>query len=42
VGRVVNGIPDTLDRARRLKAIGNAQVPQCAAMAFNILSKGLI
>jgi hypothetical protein len=26
----------------RLKAIGNGQVPQCAAMAFRILSKGLI
>jgi hypothetical protein len=26
----------------KLKALGNAQVPQCAAMAFNILSKGLI
>jgi hypothetical protein len=26
----------------RLKAIGNGQVPQCAAMAFRILSQGLI
>lgn len=42
VGRVVDGIPDTLDRVKRLKAIGNAQVPQCAAMAFSILSEGLI
>jgi hypothetical protein len=25
----------------RLKAIGNGQVPQCAAMAFKILSEGL-
>jgi hypothetical protein len=25
----------------RLKAIGNGQVPQCAAMAFRILSQGL-
>lgn len=42
VGRVVDGLPDSLDRAKRLKAIGNAQVPQCAAMAFSILSEGLI
>jgi hypothetical protein len=26
----------------RLKAIGNGQVPQCAAMAFDLLSRGLI
>jgi hypothetical protein len=26
----------------RLKAIGNGQVPQCAAMAFSILTEGLI
>ena len=32
--RVVNGIPDTMDR---LKALGNAQVPLCAATAWRIL-----
>jgi hypothetical protein len=26
----------------RLKAIGNGQVPPCTAMAFRILSQGLI
>ena len=30
------------NRVDRLKAIGNGQVPQCAAVAFNILSEGLI
>ncbi len=30
------------DRVNRLKAIGNGQVPQCAAVAFSILSEGLI
>ena len=39
VGRVANGVAD---RVNRLKAIGNGQVPQCAAMAFSILSEGLI
>ena len=39
VGRVANGVADRVDR---LKAIGNGQVPQCAAMAFRILSEGLI
>lgn len=39
VGRLAYGVPD---RVGKLKALGNAQVPQCAAMAFNILSKGLI
>ena len=34
-----NGMASKLDR---LKAIGNGQVPQCAAVAFNILSEGLI
>ena len=34
-----NGLASRLDR---LKAIGNGQVPQCAAVAFNILSEGLI
>ena len=29
-------------RLDRLKAIGNGQVPMCAAMAFSILSEGLI
>ena len=39
VGRVVDGVANRVDR---LKAIGNGQVPQCAAMAFSILSEGLI
>jgi DNA (cytosine-5)-methyltransferase 1 len=39
VGRVANGVANRVDR---LKAIGNGQVSQCAAMAFSILSGGLI
>jgi DNA (cytosine-5)-methyltransferase 1 len=39
VGRVANGVANRVDR---LKAIGNGQVPMCAAMAFSILSEGLI
>ena len=39
LGRVANGVAHRVDR---LKAIGNGQVPQCAAMAFRILSQGLI
>jgi len=39
MGRVANGIPRRVDR---LKAIGNAQVPAVAAIAFTILSEGLI
>jgi DNA (cytosine-5)-methyltransferase 1 len=39
VGRVAHGVANRVDR---LKAIGNGQVPQCAAMAFSILSEGLI
>jgi DNA (cytosine-5)-methyltransferase 1 len=35
VGRVAHGVANRVDR---LKAIGNGQVPQCAAMAFTILS----
>jgi DNA (cytosine-5)-methyltransferase 1 len=38
VGRVVNGMAARVDR---LKAIGNGQVPLCAATAFNILSAGV-
>ncbi len=38
VGRVAHGVARRVDR---LKAIGNGQVPQCAAMAFSILSEGL-
>ena len=38
VGRVAHGLAHRVDR---LKAIGNGQVPQCAAVAFNILSEGL-
>jgi DNA (cytosine-5)-methyltransferase 1 len=39
VGRVAHGVANRVDR---IKAIGNGQVPQCAAVAFNILSEGLI
>ncbi len=39
LGRVAHGVAHRVDR---LKAIGNGQVPQCAAVAFNILSEGLI
>ena len=39
LGRVAHGVANRMDRIR---AIGNGQVPQCAAMAFRILSKGLI
>ena len=39
VRRISDGVADRVDR---LKAIGNGQVPQCAAVAFNILSEGLI
>ena len=38
VGRVAHGVACRVDR---LKAIGNGQVPQCAAMAFNILTQGI-
>jgi len=39
VQRVAYGMAHRVDR---LKAVGNGQVPQCAAMAFSILSEGLI
>ena len=40
---VSNGTPDGVaHRMDRVKAIGNGQVPQCAAVAFSILSEGLI
>ena len=39
VGRVAHGVAN---RIHRLKAIGNGQVPQCAAVAFSILSEGLL
>jgi DNA (cytosine-5)-methyltransferase 1 len=38
LGRMADGVANRVDR---LKAIGNGQVPQCAAVAFNILSEGL-
>ena len=38
VGRVAHGVANRVDR---LKAIGNGQVPMCAAVAFRILSQGL-
>ncbi|WP_415034519.1 DNA cytosine methyltransferase [Azonexus sp.] len=37
LGRVVNGMAN---RSHRLKAIGNGQVPICAAMAFRLLAGG--
>lgn len=39
VGRVVNGMAARVDR---LKAIGNGQCPQAMALAWNMLSEGLI
>lgn len=39
VGRVASRISFRMDR---LKGLGNAQVPICAAMAFKLLSKGMI
>ena len=39
VGRVANGVAHRVDR---LKAIGNGQVPQVAALAWRILSEGII
>jgi DNA (cytosine-5)-methyltransferase 1 len=38
VGRVADGVAYRVDR---LKAIGNGQVPLCAATAFRILSKDI-
>jgi hypothetical protein len=38
VGRVADGLADRVDR---LKAIGNGQVPLCAATAWRILSESL-
>ena len=35
VGRMADGVADVVDR---LKAIGNGQVPQCAALAWRILN----
>lgn len=37
LGRVAHGVADRVDR---LKAIGNGQVPICAAMAFRLLAGG--
>lgn len=39
LGRVADGVANRMDR---ITAIGNGQVPQCAAMAFDLLSRGLI
>ena len=39
LGRVVDGMAHRVDR---LKAIGNGQVPQCAALAWKTLSIGLV
>jgi DNA (cytosine-5)-methyltransferase 1 len=39
VGRVVDGMADRVDR---LKAIGNGQVPLCAATAWELLSERLV
>jgi hypothetical protein len=38
VGRVANGVAAGVDR---LKAIGNGQVPLCAATAWQVLSKDI-
>jgi len=38
VGRVADGVAYRVDR---LKAIGNGQVPLCAATAFRLLSKDI-
>jgi DNA (cytosine-5)-methyltransferase 1 len=38
VGRVVDGLASRMDR---LKAVGNGQVPLCAATAWRILSESL-
>jgi len=38
VGRVANGVAASVDR---IKAIGNGQVPLCAATAWNILSRDI-
>jgi len=38
VGRVANGVADAMDR---LKAIGNGQVPLCAATAWRLLNERL-
>jgi DNA (cytosine-5)-methyltransferase 1 len=38
MGRVVNGVADAMDR---LKAIGNGQVPLCAATAWRLLKERL-
>ena len=37
IPRVATGVKD---RVSRLKALGNGQVPQCAAAAFRILTEG--
>ena len=39
VQRVAHGMAHRVDR---LKAVGNGQVPQCASVAFRILTKGLL
>jgi len=39
VDRMAHGVAYRVDR---LKAIGNGQVPQCAALAFRVLSHGLL
>ena len=37
VGRVVDGLAPVVDRRKRLKALGNGQVPRVAATAFAVL-----
>jgi DNA (cytosine-5)-methyltransferase 1 len=39
MGRMANGVANCMDR---LKAIGNGQVPQCMALAWETLSRGVI
>ena len=39
VGRVVNGLPKIVDRCARLKALGNAIVPQVAYELFRFIER---
>ena len=41
VGRVVDGVAARVDRVDRLRALGNGQVPLCAAFAFRVLARDI-